>query len=291
VPQKSQAVRHSVPFGPPVQGRARANSLRRLDEATLSHLAGTGGGQARFGAQRELDIRATMVAESQAQFRQERKPMAATGPAGMQEVTALRFGASMAEEAQSELQADPLNKKRMIGQVGVASVNGHLGFGISGRSNARDFGQNVEARMLELQQHYDGTGGSANWSTQLVPVHAPEITPVGVEDICAGKRAALTAHAANGSLPPLAAFHRADVPSPNALLEVMQGATSEFGKNVAAHSILQGKPTAEPSANPFAGTVTGRTRSSSVGSMASSCETCMHEHAQHMLTRAHSGKL
>jgi hypothetical protein len=295
-PAKSEAIRHSVPFGPPLMGRARANSLRRLDEAALRHLAASPRlvePAVQFGAVRELDVRQAMAAESQAQFAGHLKPMAATGPATMETVTALRFAASLAEEAQSELKTMPQNKRRLIGQIGVASVNGHLGLGISGRSDARDFGQAVEGRMLELQEHYDGTGGSANWSTRLVPVHAPEVTSQGMgQDICAAKRASAVAHSVNGTLPPLGQYHRDLIPSPDALLEVMQGATSEFGKNIEAHSVLTGRsPPPEPADNPFAATVAGRPRSQSIGSMASSCDTCMQEHEQFMQTRSRSGTL
>ncbi|AYR24587.1 hypothetical protein [Herbaspirillum rubrisubalbicans] len=294
VPAATGKNKPSLPFGTPQLNRTRANSLRRLNTEALQQLAESTDALTKFGAQREQDVRKGLLLQSQAQFSSSSQPhMAARHPAGMPEVNALRFTASMAEEAQTELQQTDKWKKRKIGQVGIANVNGHLGFGISGKIEANDLIEAVQARMLELQQAYDQIGGSAKWSSRLVPVQVPEVASPSAEtlfkDICAAKRASLTAHVAAGLMSPDVQPQRSDIPSPDMLLEAMQTATSDHGKNIDSFSSPLPAGHIEPNPQPFETTISGRARSQSLSSMANSCQYCMAEHEVDMARRDKGG--
>lgn len=291
----------------PVPTRQRAFSLRRLPTEDLEQLTkGHPSKSVQSGANREIEVRQLLIAESRLQ---QQKPgtfsphlMASKSPVGMQEVEALRFASSMAEEAQSEVNAQNKTQNK-LGQLGVANVGGHLGMGFSGKSKEEVAHiKNVEKQMLVLQQHYQSQGKADHWSTQLQGTQVSEVTADGA-NVCAAKRAAhvanSAAHGADYYLPPieqrqqmppsetLPPIKREQIPSPDTLIEMMSPATSVFGGMQKPFSVMQNKSPLFSKQEQDGTTVATRTRSQSVQNMANSCDECQKEFAAKMGQREH----
>ena len=291
--------RNMNPLGDPLMGRQRSLSLRRLPVEHLRGLAAPSGPEPtalNTAAARELGVRHAMVEHSQRQLAAAPVKMNARSPAGLGEASTMRFASSMAEEAQDEVNRGTAYKPQQIGQIGVASVQGHLGFGISGQQDKMGHVNAVQARMLDLQAHYDAAGQSAHWSTRLTGTPVSDVFAQDEGNICAAKRAAHVAHsaaaAANAKPLPDRPVPRHEIPPPDTLLEMMNTATSGRGNFLSDFSVnTNGPPSAhqtDPAGSLAPGRVSGRPRSASVDSMANSCTTCMDEHHQHMKTRARS---
>ncbi|AJQ97509.1 hypothetical protein [Gynuella sunshinyii] len=262
----------------PVQGRNRANSLRRLQVPMLESLV-KGKNEVSEAAQRELDVRTEMVALSTQQFPENAKPkMASKGPISMTEATALRFSASLAEEAQDELNAQSSGKKQTVGLIGIANVGGTLGMGFSGRKDEEPFMQDVQGRMLELQQHYQQADSTTGWSSQLVPVQTPGFSDLG--NVCAASRANLAARSANGEFANMENIGRADLPTPDTLVEMTTRATHPTGGRLKQYE-AQPLDTADYPSQYQVQPMQTRNRNGSIANMADSCPTCMEERARH----------
>lgn len=291
----------------PVPTRQRAYSLRRLPTENLEQLAkGHPSGAVQSGANREIEVRQHLIAESTLQQKipgafQPHPVMASKGPVGMQEVEALRFASSMAEEAQSEVNTQNKTQNK-LGQLGVANVGGHLGMGFSGKSKEEvAHTKNVEKQMLVLQQHYQSQGLADHWSTQLQGTQVSEVTADGA-NVCAAKRAAHVANSAaygadyylpsieRQQMPPpemLPPIKREQIPSPDTLIEMMSPATSVFGGMQKPFSVMQNKSPLFSKQEQGGTTVATRTRSQSVQNMANSCDECQKEFAEKMGQREH----
>ncbi len=277
------------PLGTAIMGRKRSNSIRRLPITTLQTLTRHKDDHVTQAAVRELGVRQDIVDASKHQFRNREHPeMNAMGPATMRDASAVRFAASMAEEAQDEIVREDIAQKKnpqQVGQIGVASVRGHIGVGFSGKSSEMEHTRRVERRMLELQEHYDKSDESHHWSGRLKEVAVTDVFAKDGGNVCAAKRAAHVTHSlVLGPEAPTKPVGRDVIPPPDSLVEMMSPAMSGRGNLLSNYSVPN---TSLPDpVGPL--TVAGRQRRDSVSSMANSCETCMAEHEQHISKR--SGK-
>ncbi|HYD80191.1 MAG TPA: hypothetical protein VEC06_10315 [Paucimonas sp.] len=279
------------PLGEPIMKRQRANSVRRLPVETLQGLASTDGGHVGTAARRELDVRQGLLDESRAQFPGPgpSRHMNALAPVGIREVNAMRFAASMAEEAQDEIIREKVargERPEQVGQIGVASVGGHIGVGFSGQSSKMGHTRAVEQRMLDLQKHYDSVGQSGHWTGRLEETRVTDVFAQSDANICAAKRAAHVAHSlARGPDYLPSPVGREQIPPPDALIEMMNPAISGRGNMLSNYSAARKRGTSTAGTGPAPTTISGRSRSASVDNMANSCDTCMKEHEAHMSKR------
>jgi hypothetical protein len=279
---------------PPVMGRQRANSLRRLNRDVLTGLAQRDG-EVGIGATRELDVRTEMQRISASQVdpnipssgpQTEVPRMKARQGVNRGDVDALRFASSMAEEAQHEVRQfhdfDPTNAKgsgRSIPMVGIARVGGSRGFGISGEENGQQaaHSEEVQRRMLVLQGHYDEEQTSGNWSARLRGVPVQPVTAAGGGNVCAASRATAAAMAGNGHSP-RGSSDREALPVPDALIELGNRSVGLSGGRMGgyAEEASTGRGIEKDVK------VTGRSRAASTGNVMKSCQTCMDERTKHM---------
>lgn len=276
------------PLGAATMGRLRSNSIRRLPESTLRELSSSTDAHALVveAARREIGVRQDMIRASHLQFSEGQRPqMNALSPISMHEASAVRFAASMAEEAQDEIVRADMAKNlrpKQVGQIGVASVNGHMGVGFSGKKDDMPHIQRVQDRMLDLQQHYDQAGRSDHWSGRLQAVTVSDVFAADDVNICAAKRAAHVAHSmAMGDQAPTQPVRRGAIPPPDALVEMMNPSISGRGNLLSDFSVQPNSQHADP-APQGTRTIGNRTRSDSVSNMANSCATCMAEHMEHV---------
>lgn len=269
-----------------IQGRGRSNSIRRLDQRTLEGLKGHKSKEVSMAATRELGVRGDMEELSKGQLKDSSHPrMKAIEPSTKREVDALRFASSMAQEAQEELNSDPSyarpSKKTFgsIGMLGVATVKGRMGFGISGSDeknleNEKDIFQAshrvaVQKRMLVLQKHYEERGQTDDWSTQLVGTSAPTVFAGKGENVCAASRATAAALGGGGGK-----VMREELPTPDSLIEVSSTAVNHRSTHMTDFMALpkEAYKGLEPKTPMLA-----RGRSASSGNVMDSCKKCLSE--------------
>ncbi|THF63694.1 hypothetical protein E6C76_13985 [Pseudothauera nasutitermitis] len=278
------------PLGEAIMERRRSNSIRRLPVATLMTLPTIHpNSKIAEAAIRELGVRQDIVQASKHQFlKMERPDMNAKGPVGMREASAIRFAASMAEEAQDEVVREDIKrgqKPKQVGQIGLASVDGHMGIGFSGKSSEMAHTQRVQDRMLALQEHYDQKGRADHWSGRLQGIAVSDVVAESNANVCAAKRAAHVAHSMSlGDQAPTEPVKRHRVPPPDTLVEMMSPSMSGRGNLLSDFSVQSSSQHPDP-APQGTRTIGNRTRRDSVSSMANSCETCMKEHMEHMNKR------
>lgn len=260
----------------PVKGRNRANSFRRLEIPRLSQLTEIGDAVAK-GAAREINIRKDLVQLSQKQHDDIPPLMASKGPIDLREASALRFSASLAEEAQDELNAKA-NKKQTVGLIGIANVDGTLGVGFSGRNEQEPFINRVQERMLEIQQHYQEAKTTEDWSAELMPVATPQVIDDG--NVCAASRANAAARAAKNEFENMTPVPRSELPTPDTLVEMTTRATHPTGARLKKYETepLGGDYAANYQTKPMY----ARNRNGSVSNMANSCQHCIAERAKHL---------
>lgn len=261
----------------PVFGRNRSNSLRRLTAPRLAELAESHKNEnVRAGATRELEVRAELIDTSKKQ--QKTGAMASNRAIGLREASAMRFAASLAEEAQDEIhnEASGSGKKSKLGQIGIANVKGSLGLGFSGRKSQVPFINKVKQRMLALQAHYRQARSTGDWSARLTPVVGPTVTGEG--NVCAASRAKAAALAGHG--PSLFSkrktVDRSVLPTPDSLVEMTSRATHPTGGRLKK---FEAQPLdTDQYARGYQGkTMATRNRNGSVSNMANSCKTCIEE--------------
>ncbi|WP_138922429.1 hypothetical protein [Hylemonella gracilis] len=279
------------PLGVASMGRQRSNSIRRLPESTLRELSRSPDTPALVveAARREIGVRQDMIRASHLQFPEgQRSQMNAMSPISIHEASAVRFAASMAEEAQDEIVREDMAKKippKQVGQIAVASVNGHMGVGFSGTEKDLLHIQRVQDRMLDLQQHYDQEGRSGHWSGRLQGVTVSDVFAADDANVCAAKRAAHVAHSmAMGNQAPIESVHRGAIPPPDSLVEMMNPSMSGRGNRLSNFSVPPSSQIPDPDPQGTR-TIGNRTRSDSVSNMANSCATCMAEHMEHVSKR------